>query len=371
MSEPVRNKRLAFRVYRLLQWILEILYLLLIKYTRKPLISLKKSHFSAKIVPVYDAELKAQKDIQVLYHDSDFIILNKPYDMNFDSGAPVEGKTFVHFRTEADAKGYYAKSTKRPDMMSCVESHFDGYQLRNVHQLDYATSGVFCCGITKEAASETSYLFRKKLLKKTYLAIVRGHVATDDQIIIAPIGDHPTHPMKRQVNGNKAKHCETHCIVLKRGYFESMPCSLVKLHPITGRTHQLRIHMNHIGHPIIGDLHYEEPVTHAFRMMLHAYELELYFGKVKRGSTRFWNKNMIKKASDILVFMEFVLSRVLSVVRNIPVRTENLVIKSPDPFSKLISEEPNEQAFNEEVKAQRMDRHEWVQANIVYGTQQL
>ncbi|KAL0089798.1 pseudouridine synthase [Phycomyces blakesleeanus] len=157
-------------------------------------------------------------------------------------------------------------------------------KFRNVHQLDYATSGIYVLALNKKAAGAASKLFRERNVHKTYLAIVQGHFAQDSCTVDQPIGDDPNHDFRMSIlpDGKPAK---THVRVLERGYYrykeektgedKCLKVSKVELSPITGRRHQLRVHLQSLGHPIIGDYNYETQYTDTFRMMLHAYKIIL------------------------------------------------------------------------------------------------
>lgn len=131
-------------------------------------------------------------------------------------------------------------------------------------------------------------LFQRRLVKKTYVALVRGWIKLDSMTVDAPIGDDPDLLMSMKINGRHAKSAVTHIQVMQRSYLGHTPVTMVQLHPISGnsfsvlnnpsfsffffllnlgRRHQLRVHLSHIGYPIIGDLSYEQPVTPSFRMM--------------------------------------------------------------------------------------------------------
>jgi 23S rRNA pseudouridine1911/1915/1917 synthase len=117
-----------------------------------------------------------------------------------------------------------------------------------VHRLDRATSGLIVIAKTPRALSVLSRHFRKRLVEKRYLALVRGNVEEEAGSISAPIGrDADQRPRWRIMESGKS--AETRFKVLER----IGPATLLELEPVTGRTNQLRIHCAHIGHPIVGD----------------------------------------------------------------------------------------------------------------------
>lgn len=126
-----------------------------------------------------------------------------------------------------------------------------------VHRLDKNTTGIMLIAKTDEAHWRLSLQFERRTIQKTYLAIVHGNISLDGDTISAPIGVHPVVREKFAVlvRANKidlAREAVTHYEVGERysGF------TLVKLFPKTGRTHQLRVHMSYLGHPIVGDTMY-------------------------------------------------------------------------------------------------------------------
>ncbi|KAI8918336.1 pseudouridine synthase, partial [Powellomyces hirtus] len=197
-------------------------------------------------------------NIDVLYYKPDtYLITNKPWDLRIDGD-----------------------TTSCPTAESLLYSHFPQHEkLYLLHQLDYVTSGVHCWGLSKAAAGEAGKLFMSRDVKKTYSALVQGHVEQDNFVIDKPLVDDPSEDRKRVYvaeEEGKGKECQTHVEVVKRGYFHHVPVTHVKLSPVTGRRHQLRVHLQSVGHPIVGDYTYEQPLTEqAFRTMLHSWKLEL------------------------------------------------------------------------------------------------
>lgn len=142
----------------------------------------------------------------------------------------------------------------------------------SVHRLDMATSGVIVVALTKAAERELKRQFREREPKKSYIARVWGHLAQDEGLIDLPlICDWPNRP-KQKVCYETGKPSQTLYQVLSR---DADGSTRVKLSPITGRSHQLRVHMLAIGHPILGDGFYAHPEAKAMasRLQLHAQEL--------------------------------------------------------------------------------------------------
>jgi 23S rRNA pseudouridine1911/1915/1917 synthase len=137
-----------------------------------------------------------------------------------------------------------------------------------VHRLDRATSGVMICAKTPEALSWLQKQFHDRHSKKTYTAIVKGTPEPQEALIDMPIERNPKAPATFRVGAN-GKEAQTRYKVVRT----SSKYSLLELQPRTGRTHQLRVHLAHQKHPIVGDTLYAGKP--AERLYLHAHKLEL------------------------------------------------------------------------------------------------
>ncbi|MGM8026552.1 bifunctional tRNA pseudouridine(32) synthase/23S rRNA pseudouridine(746) synthase RluA [Yersinia enterocolitica] len=185
----------------------------------------------------------------VLYQDQHIMVVNKASGLLSVPGRAPENKDSVMTRIQAD--------------FPTAES---------VHRLDMATSGVIVVALTKVAERELKRQFREREPKKSYIARVWGHLAQDEGLIDLPlICDWPNRP-KQKVCYETGKPSQTLYQVLSR---DADGSTRVKLSPITGRSHQLRVHMLAIGHPILGDGFYAHPEAKAMasRLQLHAQEL--------------------------------------------------------------------------------------------------
>jgi len=145
-----------------------------------------------------------------------------------------------------------------------------------VHRLDYATSGVVVFARNVEALAALHTQFRKKLVYKRYVALVQGTFKeSSDGLIDLPLGrDFENVPLNK-VNALNGKPSTTQWQVAAHDTARNV--SLVNLRPITGRTHQLRVHLSAIGHPILGDFFYSDNDVYnsARRLCLHAEELRI------------------------------------------------------------------------------------------------
>lgn len=139
---------------------------------------------------------------------------------------------------------------------------------RTVHRLDMATSGLILFALSYDAQRALSRQFELKTVHKSYIALVHGKVAARHMDINLPLAPHPTLKTRHMVAFNHGKTAQTLLHSLASGDHYSR----VILHPLTGRSHQLRVHCSHIGHPIVGDPFYGSG-SEANRMMLHAQEI--------------------------------------------------------------------------------------------------
>lgn len=138
-----------------------------------------------------------------------------------------------------------------------------------VHRLDMATSGLLLLALGTQIHSRLSQLFRDRQVEKRYVAIVQGRLENTTGEIDRPIGaDWPNRP-KQMINHDTGKPSLTRYHL--QSYDPARNISRVELEPVTGRTHQLRVHLSAIGHPIVGDTLYgDETSNPAQRLLLHA-----------------------------------------------------------------------------------------------------
>lgn len=140
-----------------------------------------------------------------------------------------------------------------------------------VHRLDRDTSGIMIFALTRHAQRALSAQFEARQTKKTYIARLWGHLEPKEgQVDLPLIVDWPNRP-RQHVNHETGKPAQTDWRVQRH---EADGTTRVRLYPLTGRSHQLRVHMLAIGHPILGDPLYAEGTARNFpRLMLHAAEL--------------------------------------------------------------------------------------------------
>ena len=189
-------------------------------------------------------------DLPIIYEDEDCMVLNKP------AGVLTHSKGA--FNPEATV------ATFLRDKLRGIEGERAGI----VHRLDRATSGVIICAKTGAALSFLQKQFSERKVKKTYDAVIAGTLVPAEAIIDMAIERNPKAPATFRVGPN-GKPAITQYKTLR----VSAKHSLVELKPETGRTHQLRVHLAQLGHPIVGDrLYGGEPAT---RLLLHARRLEI------------------------------------------------------------------------------------------------
>ncbi len=189
--------------------------------------------------------------LHVLYQDAHIMVVNKPGGLLSVPGRLEEHRDSVMTRIQRDIP-----------------------QAESVHRLDMATSGILVVALNKAAERELKRQFREREPSKYYVARVWGHPAAEQGVIDLPlICDWPNRP-KQMVSHELGKSAQTEYQVLE---YEANNCARVLLKPITGRSHQLRVHMLALGHPILGDRFYahEQALALAARLQLHAESLTI------------------------------------------------------------------------------------------------
>lgn len=206
---------------------------------------------------------KCTEQIDVLYQDQHIVIINKPSGLLTLSGKHPLNLDSVHYRL--------VKNFPTAKML---------------HRLDLGTSGVMLVALNKEVNASLTKQFQSHVVKKTYTALLHGHIDQDEGTISAPIakGEFPLQVICEE----RGKSALTHFRVLERAELncridagskveeKRSPVTKVLFTPQTGRTHQLRIHSQTMGFPILGcDLYAsDEAFFMANRLMLHATEIE-------------------------------------------------------------------------------------------------
>ena len=200
--------------------------------------------------------------LEVVYEDSDIIAVNKPVGMVTHPGVGTGQDTLVHaLLHHCNGNLSQIGAPERPGV---------------VHRLDKETTGVIVVAKNDKAYYGLVEQFSERSMRKVYRAWVQGKPLEDSGSIQEPIGRHPVHRTRMAVVGH-GKFAHTDWEVLDR---LGDSATLMSCHIHTGRTHQIRVHMQHLGHPILGDATYgfkasKCPGIPAPRVLLHAHRLEL------------------------------------------------------------------------------------------------
>ena len=194
-------------------------------------------------------------DIQILWQDEHLLLIDKPSGLLSLSGKNPQNLDSVHYR---------------------LVQTFPGCTL--VHRLDFGTSGLMVVARNKAINAALCQQFSQRSVEKGYSALLCGHVENDEGVIDAPIAKDPALFPLMSICAISGKPARSRYRVVERFYQGmELPLTRVMLTPETGRTHQLRIHCQQLGHPILGcDLYggLEVPgAEDAPRLMLHASEL--------------------------------------------------------------------------------------------------
>ncbi|KPF68362.1 pseudouridine synthase [beta proteobacterium AAP99] len=191
-------------------------------------------------------------DVQIVHQDTSIVIADKPSGLLAVPGRGEHKQDSLTWRVQQ----------RWPDA-------------RVVHRLDMETSGLMVFGLGLAAQRTLSLAFEQRRVDKRYIAVVAGVLEQDGGAVDAPlIGDWPNRP-RQMIDPVHGKPSLTRWTVLSRN--EQARTTRVLLEPVTGRTHQLRLHMLHIGHPILGDALYADDAVRAAaaRLLLHAQWLRI------------------------------------------------------------------------------------------------
>jgi 23S rRNA pseudouridine1911/1915/1917 synthase len=189
------------------------------------------------IIPETSTELKPYNfPLKIIYEDNDIIVIDKPINL------VVHPPQINYYKTLVNALVFAKKklaniNTLRPGV---------------VHRLDKETSGVMVLAKTNSAYDGLVQQFQKRLVKKEYLAIVWGNITKKHFWIKLPLTRDPKNRLKMKVGFSRAKEAQTEVIVVN----QLKGSCLLSIFPLTGRMHQIRVHLNFLGFPIVGDKKY-------------------------------------------------------------------------------------------------------------------
>jgi 23S rRNA pseudouridine1911/1915/1917 synthase len=190
------------------------------------------------------ADIMRAPAIDVIYADDEIVVVNKPAGMTVHPAPGHPGGTLVD-----------ALLARFPEMAAMGEA--DGVMRPGiVHRLDKETSGVMVVARTPFARMELARQFKARTVGKIYLAVVRGAIARERFSIAHPVGRHPVERKRMSVNSPHGREALSEICVLARLPDVGGSATLVGVRPLTGRTHQIRVHLASIGHPCLGDLLY-------------------------------------------------------------------------------------------------------------------
>lgn len=190
--------------------------------------------------------------LKIIYEDNDILVIDKPAGLVVHPGAGNQSGTLVNALLAHSAN------------LSSVNPHRPGI----VHRLDKETSGVMVIARNNAAHLNLAEQFSAHTIKRTYIALVSGSVELDEGVIDLPIGRHKKDFRRQSVSFVRSRNALTRYKVLKR----FTKATVLELVPETGRTHQLRVHLAHLGYPILGDAKYGRK-SDFIRLALHARDL--------------------------------------------------------------------------------------------------
>ena len=210
--------------------------------------------------------------LDIVYEDDDIIVINKPKNMVVHPAAGNPDGTLVNaLLHHCDGGLSDINGVIRPGI---------------VHRIDKDTTGLICVAKNNAAHLSLAEQLKNHTMERIYIALVDGIINEDSAIINAPIGRHPIDRKKMAVNTKNGREAITHFKVLERfphSAHSSKAYTLIEARLETGRTHQIRVHMAYIGHPVCGDEVYGKkfPLCETNGQMLHAYKLSLIHPRTK------------------------------------------------------------------------------------------
>ena len=195
--------------------------------------------------------------LDVLYEDDVLLVINKPAGMVVHPAAGNWHGTVVN-----------AVLGREPAL---DDEDFDAMRPGIVHRLDKDTSGALVIAKTPKALRKLAQSFMDRDVHKTYLAIVHGWPSPNVNVVNAPIMRHPDHKRMAIARPGQGREALTTWKVIRKGLWDGRKVAVMEMHPHTGRTHQIRVHLSYKDYPIVGDkLYARGRSSPAPRQMLHA-----------------------------------------------------------------------------------------------------
>lgn len=207
-------------------------------------VRIQETDSSEKIPAVYHP-------LDIIYEDEDIMVINKPADM------PIHPSMNNYYNSLANALAYYFEQQGKPFIFRCS------------NRLDRDTSGLTIISKHLVSASILAQQVADREVHREYLAISRGSVTPMEGTIDVPLGRKDSSIIERTVDWEHGERAVTHYKVIS----QSNGHSLIALKLETGRTHQIRIHMKHLGYPLIGDYLYNPDMEWMGRQALHSYKM--------------------------------------------------------------------------------------------------
>lgn len=195
--------------------------------------------------------LPVESNLSILYEDEDILVINKPHNM------PVHQSINNYHNTLANAVAYYFMKKD------------EAYVFRCINRLDRDTTGATILAKNALSAAILSEQVKNRAIHRTYMALVEG-VTEEEGVVDLPIGRKEGSVIERQVDLVNGKRAVTHYRRLAVLQYEEKEVSLLALKLETGRTHQIRVHMSYLGHPLLGDFLYNEGCKSMERQALHS-----------------------------------------------------------------------------------------------------
>lgn len=189
--------------------------------------------------------------LSIVYEDEDLIVVNKP------AGMPIHPSLNNYTNSLANALAWYYQQQRKPFIFRCC------------NRLDRDTSGLTVVAKHLVSGNILSTMTKKKEVRREYLAVVRGHIVPESGTISAPLARKGGTIIERVVDFDRGEPAVTHYHLIR----EANGHSLVSLQLETGRTHQIRIHLKHLGFPLVGDYLYNPDMEYISRQALHSFRL--------------------------------------------------------------------------------------------------
>ena len=224
---------------------------------REDVVRIAPVELATRDKPIISAEFAKSLLARVVYEDEGLIVLNKPFGIAVHGGSGLDFGVIEAMR-EVTGKKY----------------------LELIHRIDKDTSGLLMISKKRSTLKVLQQHLVDKTIQKHYLCLAKGQPALNEQRINAPLLRYTLASGERRVKVDaqdpQAKESQTDIIVHDRFMINSQPVSLIEAKPLTGRTHQIRVHLAHIGHAILGDDKYNvHDKSGVHRLCLHAWRLDI------------------------------------------------------------------------------------------------